>query len=58
MYTLHLILQFVTLLNERRCLPIEKYIEKKSLTQTFKARNGIAPSYLAELLRDFTPARA
>jgi hypothetical protein len=28
------------------------------LTITFKARNAFAPSYLAELLRDYTPARA
>ena len=40
------------------CLPIEKRIEEKILTMTFKARNGIAPSYLAELLRDYTPVRA
>jgi len=25
---------------------------------TFKARNGVAPSYLAELLRDYTPVRS
>ena len=46
------------LLKERRWLPIEKCIEEKILTMTFKARNGIAPSYLAELLRDYTPVRA
>jgi len=28
------------------------------LTMTFKARNGVAPSYLAELLRDYRLVRA
>ena len=46
------------LLKELRWLPIEKRIEEKILTITFKAHNAFAPSYLAELLRDFTPARA
>jgi len=32
--------------------------EEKMLTMTFKARNGFAPSYLAELLRDYSPLRA
>jgi len=45
------------LLKERRRLPIEKRIEEYILTMAFKARNGIAPSYLAELLRDYTPVR-
>jgi len=46
------------LLKELRWLPVEKRVEEKNLTTTFKARNGIAPSYLAELLRDYTPVRA
>jgi len=28
------------------------------LIMIFKARNGVAPSYLTELLRDYTPVRA
>ncbi len=45
------------LLKELHWLPIEKRIEEKILTITFKARNAFAPSYLTELLRDFTPVR-
>ena len=46
------------ILKELRWLPIEKRIEEKVLTITFKARLGSAPSYLTELIRDFTPVRA
>jgi len=45
------------LLKELRWLPIERRIEEKILTMTLKARNGAAPSYLTELLRDSTPVR-
>jgi len=31
---------------------------RKKFSPTFKARNGVAPSYAAELLRDCTPVRA
>jgi len=43
---------------EFRWLPIERHIEENILTMTLKARNGVASSYLAELLRDLTPVRA
>jgi len=46
------------LLKELRWLPIERRVEETILTITFKARNGVVPSYLAELLRDYTPVRA
>ena len=46
------------ILKELRWLPIEKRIEEKVLTITFKARLGSAPCYLTELIRDFTPVRA
>jgi len=46
------------LLKELRWLPIKRRIEENTLTMTFKARNGFAPSYLAELLRDYRPVRA
>jgi len=46
------------LLKELRWLPIVKRIEEKILTVTLKARNGIAPLYLAKLLKDYTPVRA
>jgi len=39
------------LLKELRWLSIEKRLEEKPFfTITFKARNGVAPSYLTELL--------
>jgi len=46
------------LLKDLRWLPIERRIEKNISTITFKARNVVAPSHLAELLRDYTPVRA
>ena len=45
------------LFKELRWLPIEKRIELKILTLTLKARNAFAPSYLAELLKDYMPTR-
>lgn len=45
------------LLKELRWLPIEKRIELKILTLTLKARSAFAPSYLAELLKDYMPTR-
>jgi len=36
---------------------LKNEVEEKNLTMTFNAR-GFAPSYLAELLRDYTPVRA
>jgi len=39
-------------------IKVERRIEEKVLTMTFKAHNGVAPSYLAELLRDYRPVRA
>jgi hypothetical protein len=46
------------LLQQLQWLPVEKRIEHKILTLAYKARNGLAPSYLSELLTDFAPARA
>jgi len=37
-------------------LPIEKRIERKILTSTYKSRNDLAPSNLAELFNDFVPS--
>jgi len=45
------------LLQPLQRLPVVKRIEQKVLTITFKARNGLAPSYLSELLIDIAPAR-
>ncbi len=46
------------LLDQLKWLPIDKRIEQKVITLVFKARNGLCPSYLAELLEDHVPARA
>jgi len=45
---------FLCILKELRWLPIERRIDEKSFAMTFNARNSVAPSYLAELLRDYT----
>jgi len=44
-------------LDQLKCLPIEKRIEKNILTPVFKARNGLCPSYLPDLLHAYVPAR-
>jgi hypothetical protein len=46
------------LLKELRWLPVDQRIQSKILTLTHKARHGLAPSYLAELLHQFQPPRA
>jgi len=46
------------LLKELGWLPVEQRIQSKVLTLTHKARHGLAPSYLAELLHQFQPVRA
>lgn len=45
------------LLEKLSWLPIDKRIESKILALTLKARYGLGPSYLSELLNDFVPAR-
>jgi hypothetical protein len=45
------------LLEQLKWLPIEKRIEEKILTLVFKARNGLCPSYLTDLLHDYVPSR-
>jgi len=37
---------------------IKRRLEENNLTITFKARYGVAPSYLSELLRNYTPVRS
>ncbi len=45
------------LLQQLQWLPVDKRIEHKILTLAYKARNGLAPSYLSELLTDYAPIR-
>jgi hypothetical protein len=45
------------LLKQLQWLPIQNRIQQKILTLTFKARNGLAPSYLSELFHSYEPTR-
>lgn len=38
-------------------LPVQRRIEFKTLLLTFKSLNGLAPPYLAEIIRTYTPTR-
>jgi hypothetical protein len=45
-------------LRELHWLPVEERVCYKILMQTFKCMNGLAPSYLSNMLNLYTPARA
>ena len=45
-------------LRDLHWLPVSKRIDFKIMTLTYRALNGDAPSYLAELLSPYTPTRA
>ena len=45
-------------LKDLHWLPVEKRIEFKILTLSYKALNGEAPSYILDLLAPYTPARS
>ena len=46
------------LLDQLKWLPVDKRIEQKILSLVFKARNGLCPSYLADMLDDHVPTRS
>ena len=39
-------------------LPVEQRIQYKLLIQVYKALNGLAPEYIADLLQEYVPTRA
>ena len=39
-------------------LPVEQRIQYKLLIQVYKALNGLAPEYIADLLHEYVPTRA
>jgi hypothetical protein len=45
-------------LRELHWLPVEERVCYKILMQTFKCMNGLAPSYLSNMLNLYSPARA
>ena len=46
------------ILKDLHWLPTEERIQFKVLTMTYKALNGLAPKYLMDLLKPYTPGRA
>ena len=38
-------------------LPVEQRIQYKLLIQVYKALNGLAPEYIADLLQEYVPTR-
>jgi len=48
---------YLSLLDQQKLLPIERRIEEQILTLVFKVRNGLCPSYLADLQHAYVPSR-
>ena len=42
----------------RHWLPVEQRIQYKLLIQVYKALNGLAPEYIADLPHEYVPTRA